>query len=350
LSEAGSFDYVKGTAMGLTCATIHVLAGHLHDTTSKAEADRLIHAACRRLGYEPVEEPAAADRRLAVIGGPSWLSVLDQEDPGLVCEGMVDFRDDDAFAAIRSTTESWIRGLPTATGAGVRIRYEGLLDEFGNNSKRKAQLSLADVGPSKKWQKFFQTPAALQSLFIEVVNDKGQAFAGVNIQRPNTYSAARATIHLSLWWVRLGSDIDGDMRDRMVRLVDQVFTTLPGLQGWLAEWDWTPLFSTADDNNYTPYEDAYGLSRSFDEGPIDEAGGFMSRGWCKGTLRGLGSPLWLGRDLLAFISRPELEKVARVQEIGPFAVRVETAADDLRQLEEVLERILPRAAKAGAQP
>jgi len=260
---------------------------------------------------------------------------------------IVEDQSDETSAALRPLIESWVTGLPTAGQAGVRIRYEGLLDELGNNSKRKGQLGLADVGPSKKWQKFFQTPANLQSLFIDLVDERGQALAGINMQRPNTHGGTRATIHLSLWWTRLQSDIDAEVRGRMARLIHQVFTTLSGLQGWLAEWDWVPLFSTADDNNYTPYEDAYGLTRSYDEGPVDQAGGFMSSGWCKGTLRGLGSPLWLGRDLLAWISRHELEQVARVQEVGPFGVRVETAPEGLPQLEAVLERVLPQAAKVG---
>jgi hypothetical protein len=47
------------------------------------------------------------------------------------------------------------------------------------------------------------------------------------------------------------------------------------------------------------------------------------------------------RELVAGFPGRSLEKVVQVQEIGSFALRVETSPDDLPRLEEVLDQILP---------
>jgi hypothetical protein len=273
-----------------------------------------------------------------------------------ILSGVAILKDDEeeATGRVRPLIESWLGWLGKRKPGSVRANYLGQMNPVTCNCpKRKSELPLAEVGGGKKWQKLFDQPGKMLGLFFQMVEGAGEKpWAGAALQRnffdPDYDKPGNGTIHASFWLecARAGEEAIAAARAHLTRLIDSAFESGTGLQGWVARWGWVPLFSTGDANDYSPYEDALGLDRACETRFSEQ--GFMSLGWCKGTLRGLGSPLWLGRDLLAWIVQPELEKVARVEEIGPFAVRVETAPDDLPRLEEVLHRIVPRAPKVAA--
>ena len=107
---------------------------------------------------------------------------------------------------------------------------------------------------------------AIQSLFFQVARDETEILAGRGL-RPTNMRGATAT-----WQGRFispfGADAcrtasrrkpDRDARQRLTMLIDSAFETMDGLQGWIARWDWIPRFTMAEENNYTPYEDAYAI-------------------------------------------------------------------------------------------
>ena len=63
--------------MGLTCANLHVFTGGLPAPLQEADIDHFLEEAYRPLGFERAKSASAAERALAVIPAPSWLTVLD---------------------------------------------------------------------------------------------------------------------------------------------------------------------------------------------------------------------------------------------------------------------------------
>jgi hypothetical protein len=153
------------------------------------------------------------------------------------------------------------------------------------------------------------------------------------------------TIHLAFWRRCLpdgeSEEAERDARRRLTMLIDSVFETKDGLQGWIARWSWVPRFSMAEENNYTPYEGAYAMGSPSAE-PEDGSGGYMDVKWCCRHLRGLSERIWLGPPLLARIDRDRLAAIATVTDLGPSSARFDLLPGvELRGLEELLIPILP---------
>lgn len=73
--------------MGLTCANVHVFAPGL---SAAADVDKLMDIAGQRLGCERVENEADADRALAVLHAPPWLTILDPASAGAIEKESID--------------------------------------------------------------------------------------------------------------------------------------------------------------------------------------------------------------------------------------------------------------------
>jgi hypothetical protein len=77
--------------MGLTCANLHLFTGGLPAPLQEAGIDHFLEEAYRPLGFERAESASAAERALAVIRAPSWLTVLDPANPGVVSADWAEF-------------------------------------------------------------------------------------------------------------------------------------------------------------------------------------------------------------------------------------------------------------------
>jgi hypothetical protein len=152
------------------------------------------------------------------------------------------------------------------------------------------------------------------------------------------------TVHLAFWRQCLpdgaSEAAERDAQRRLTALIDSVFETTEGLHGWISRWDWIPRFTMAEENNYTPYEEAYAMDSPSAE--PDGSGGYMDVKWCRRHLRGLGERIWLGSPMLERIDRDRLTAIATITELGPSSARLDLLpAVELRQLEELLIPILP---------
>ena len=112
------------------------------------------------------------------------------------------------------------------------------------------------------------------------------SLAGASVQRTceDSDGNVEGTIHLAFWRRCLpdgeSEEAERDARRRLTILIDSAFETMDGLQGWIARWDWIPRFTMAEENNYTPYEDAYAMGSPSAE-PEDGSGGYMDVKWCR---------------------------------------------------------------------
>jgi hypothetical protein len=83
------FISIRGWSMGLTCANLHVFTGGSATPSQEADVDRFLDEAQRPLGFERAERESDADLSLAIIAAPSWLTLLDPANPGVISEEMV---------------------------------------------------------------------------------------------------------------------------------------------------------------------------------------------------------------------------------------------------------------------
>ncbi len=261
---------------------------------------------------------------------------------------IVEDRQAESITGIKTLIESWLSFLAPIRPSYVSTVYEGqMVPPVFRVPRRKSTLTMNEVGIANKWRKMFDQSPSLQSLFLQVVDDgAGKAWAGASIQRmcDDAARSAAGTIHVAFWFE---SPLDGRAeeldasRERLTYLIDSTFDTLAGLQAWVARWDWVPRFSMAEENDYTPYEDACSLGSPSAESDR-AAGSYMLQEWCRRRLRGLSERLWLSASLVANIDREKLRTVANMTNIGPNSIRVDLHnGEQLNRLEQALEPILP---------
>jgi len=128
------------------------------------------------------------------------------------------------------------------------------------------------------------------------------------------------------WSVRnLGTPEAVASRALLTRLIDSAFANGNGLQAWVAHWGWVPLFSTGDDNDYTPYEEACGLDRAGEttlaNADLCHAVGVRKRCADWDVRSGLDRNCCVD-------SAQRTGKDGQVTEIGPSAIRLEGAEQD----------------------
>jgi hypothetical protein len=230
------------------------------------------------------------------------------------------------------------------------MAYEGQMNPRTFHVPRKKQTFRPEaIGAGKKWQKLFAKPGAIQSMFFLVAQDEADSLLGLSggasIQRTcEDDRDVAGTIHLAFWRRGLpdgeSEEANRDARRCLTMLIDSVFETTVGLQGWIARWDWIPRFTMAEENNYTPYEEAYAMGSPSAE-PEDGSGDYMDEQWCRRHLRGLSERIWLGQPLLERINRNRLAAIAAVTDLGPSSARFDLLPGvELRRLEESLIPIL----------
>jgi hypothetical protein len=256
---------------------------------------------------------------------------------------IVEDHGDATLAQVRPFMESWLTSLAPKALSHLNSTYLGQMNPNSFNCpKRKSEVPLTKIDGGKKWSKLFTKADAMLGLFFELVDgETGKPLGGGAVQR--TWDS-RETIHLSFWLECAASSAESEAvqpaRERLTGLIFSAFTTSTGLQGWVAQWGWKPRFSTGDENDYTPYEDAVGLTRAV-EGPLGE-GGFMMRKWRGRYLRGLSERLWLGPALLAHVDRDHFRGIAQLTPVGATSLRLDVSSMlELKRLEESLRPILP---------
>jgi hypothetical protein len=259
----------------------------------------------------------------------------------------------ESFSQLPSLIERWLLTSESRTPHRLETTYEGHMKPLtGHVPKKRSRLALDEIGVSKKWNRLFAKPESLQSLFLQIVeDDTDQLWAGASIQRTiflEDKPSPPGAIHVAFWRQNRPEDA-GDRADNVAResltgLLDAIFETMNGLQGWVAAWDWIPHFTMADEYYYTPYEEAFSLRHSNQPGSGWDP---MRSDWCDRCLRAVSGQLWISVSLMARIDRKRLSSVAIVSPVGSSGFRVSLLpGEDLNRLEEILEPILPQFAEA----
>lgn len=144
-------------------------------------------------------------------------------------------------------------------------------------------------------------------------------------------------IHLSFWIAQ--EEFDSYRKESLLSSLEEIIKGLfkknDGFQGWIAQWDWIPLFDNYDEWESTPYEMAHHVKQKI-------SGELMSTRWCETYLRGFGSPMWIGRALQSKLkNRQKLDTIAITNKCGEL-LQIEYP-QNLRfsECEELLEGIIP---------
>ncbi len=215
--------------------------------------------------------------------------------------------------------------------------------------RKNPKFKISEIGPSKKWQNLWRESAALQSLFIRARDsDDSEPWAGISLQRPCTdeHQTKPGTLHFGLWIHPQRAEISDEqmaaIKLRLIGRIDALFVELGGLHGWLAQCDWAPRFSTADENEYTPYEAAYSLDSPGTEKSLSTTS-YMHAAWCRRCLRGIGETVWLGASLGRRISNQARSSIVEVQAVGSGLRLGVPTIRELPELEAALKPLLPPA-------
>ncbi len=222
----------------------------------------------------------------------------------------------------------------------VRVRYKMQPDSL-NIRKRKFTIKKSEQLSSKLQPLFISMPD-IESLFVEVEDSaSGEVFCGFVMQQCSEDPDAPGepyALHLAVW---------STIKDRahfsanINQLGDAVAKLTKLYQAWICDWNWRPQFSTVDQNNDTPLEDALNeIRQRAPEYP-------MTQRHCRRYLRGFGHQVWLGPDIAKYIlSVPD--EVA-IDQQGP--IRKLSFADGagISSIESVLAPVIEYPSKDGQQ-
>lgn len=253
--------------------------------------------------------------------------------------------DDGNTTIVRQQLEQWIASVCSADDK-LSIAYEAQMNsETLHVPKRRFTLKVNELVAAKKWQRLFAQPKVLQTLRVTCATKDGVELGGATVQQPcfDDLPRGEGTTHLAFWIAAdssHGNDEELDARRRqLVDVVDRAFHDLHAFQAWVSHWDWAPRFSSADENEYTPYEEAYSVGSI---GVEDWPCRCMMREWCETHLRAVAEDLWLGPSLMNLVSSISLEGVARTTRTGASSARLELLkSGSLNDLERHLRPILP---------
>jgi hypothetical protein len=93
----------------------------------------------------------------------------------------------------------------------------------------------------------------------------------------------------------------------------------------------------AEENNYTPYEDATSIYLIRQRPCIN-----LETAWCSRYLRAVSQQMWLNRSLLQHVDRDSLRGVVNETPLDNDSIRVNLLPNcHLTQLEDVLSPVIP---------
>jgi len=280
------------------------------------------------------------------VGRPQWRPLRSQigdalrqlNDPQVLSAVVIVPSRTSTLADVAPKIEDWLRHPAGDAPQYIQVAYEGqMVGESFRVPRRNKRFKFEEIG-TKKWHKLFADQPSLQSLFFQVIETQSdEAIAGASVQRPCAdVDTGQETFHLGFWRRMDGKQ---ESRDQLTRLVDEIFVEFTAIQAWRALWNWIPRFTLAEENYYTPYEEAKGVGNPTAEHQLGK--GYMQEQWCSQQLRGFGERLWLGAALCQRIDRGALHGLAKTTDLGTGVVLDLEAHASLTDLETALEAIIP---------
>jgi hypothetical protein len=244
---------------------------------------------------------------------------------------------------LKRHAEDWILARAWPELARIDIIYEGQMNpDTLHVPRKKVRIGFDEIRNGKKWDRLFAKPQQLQSLLVNVCVDDGAPIGGVTIQRAiqDEVPTGEGTVHLGIWVRSAGDNSSTDIeRDRtqFTSLMDSLFSSLPGLQAWTANWDWVPRFTMAEENNYTPYEDATSIYLIRQRPCIN-----LETAWCGRYLRAVSQQMWLSRTLLQYVDRDSLRGMVNETPLDNDSIRIDLLPNcHPTHLEDVLSPVIP---------